>query len=135
MSFPFNFVPPQFPPFFGNNSANYPPQNDFSFFENPFLGQPFFNNFGNPNPPSQPPQFNNGFNPFQQNAYNQNPPNFAYPFVNSPKKSSKKENPDKNIKMNPSDLLKEKGNEYFKAGNYKEAIRYYSDAIVSHLKC
>ena len=47
MSFPFNFVPPQFPPFFGNNSANYPPQNDFSFFENPFMGQPFFNNFGN----------------------------------------------------------------------------------------
>jgi len=124
MNFPFNFIPPQFPQFF-QNAANYPPQNDFSFFSNPFFGQPFFNNPGNPPPPQQ---HYNEFNPFHQNTDNKE-------YTNSPKKTFQKNNDiqSDNFKTSPSEHLKKLGNDFFKTGNYPEAIKYYTQAIVKIL--
>lgn len=110
------------PPFFGNNqqqnSSNQNNQNDFNFFPNIF-GSPFFNQ-----------------NLEQNNYYDYNPSQNYAPPNQSPKQHTKKKSskttkdPSKNMETNPAEELKKKGNEYFKLGDYKNAIKYYSKAIV-----
>lgn len=109
------------PPFFGNNQEqNSSNQNNFNFFPNIF-GSPFFNqNF----------EQNNyyDYNPSQNNAPNESPKQ------HSKKKSSKTtKDSSKLSKTNLAEELKNTGNQYFKSGDYLNAIKYYSKAIVIKL--